>query len=1366
MASNVASSFSRPDRPVSAQYVEDVLADYNNLKKLNDFLEGKSKHRHIFVFFQKPDVPNEVGELVDAKGDPKIMITTGEHEDMRIKNDAVFFLRNVADQKAVKPDIACDVELLFGEMSASPLESLDTGLMDIFRPLVCSSGCFDWSACQKEQQEAFCNSFDKFTTELALGVKSLSSAVDLATPEAPVPNIYSMPYADVAKDYPDFVRQCETTLDSWCKQISEYLSISVHGQQKISGDPGPRTELEAWRNRLHQITSINEQLKTKERKIVLPLLHSLTRAGQDIVAKTSTPRQTVFNTLRKWKQIDIEITEALNAARDNVKYLTALDKFIEPLYTSTPAAIVDTLPALMNALKMIHTIARYYNTTEQMTELFAKITSQMITNCKHCVLEGGDTNDLWNKDPQVLIKNLESCIKLKKTYQEQYQETKESLQSLPKGKQFDFSETLIFGRFDLFARRVSKLIDMFQTIHQFTSLSQHRFDGMEPLVKSFKEILEAFQIKRHQLLDYNSNRFDRDYVEFNVKIADLECNLRTFINNSFESIQSIESSLNQLKKFQVILQRESLRADLDSKFQIIFRNYGLELTQVQDQYEKFKSEPPLVRNLPPVAGKITWARHLYKRIEGPMRKFQCNPSVLAGKDSKKLIRMYNKMAKTLIEFETLWYQAWVNSIEAVKSGLQATLIIKQPDDNMRYYVNFDWEILQLLRETRCLDRMGGVEIPESAKMMRDQEQKFKFCSHELAHFLKELQRITSSIKPITSNLLKPHLENLDFKMRPGMVSLTWTSMNIGSYLSDIWKELDKLEQLVTTVNDLTDNRIDANLKQVANVLLVRLPEDAELVSLDEFVEMQERHVRETTDFLVTKSLEIETAVNDMLGMIVAFEFDPHVQAVTESEIIKVKAHYNWSMYQALLNATKRSLKAMKLRLSSNDRQGKGLPPAFFEVDLQLDGIGVRLVPSVSDIQAAINGGAVAVLKCSKMIEAWDTVTIPKNVQLILNPNLPPVQGTGSQGTFYDRIAQDREILKVVLLLTGSIQSAKNQCNKYLEQFAKYEWCWKQDILDEHARFEKKEPSLDEFEEKLKSFARIEEEVDMMESGHQISALMLQTGCLGKSLKDWAQKWKAGFAGELHKVAMEKLEDVSEKIKSTRKNLAREVGSSDIGSLADVMQTLSDVRKAESEIELEFVPIAHMYRILDTHLPSIMDKEEKDAQQLLTKNWQELLQESRKRQTEFSAKQVQFKKDLIKTVNVFNKDVTKFRADYDRSGPMVRGIPPRETVARLKRFQEEFDVRERKQQLYYVGEDLFGLPHQQYPKLDKTKSELGYLSQLYDCYVDVLNTIKDYKEYLWVETPDKMEAMQKKIDSLAGAARRCRRHSVSGRHTTT
>lgn len=91
-----------------------------------------------------------------------------------------------------------------------------------------------------------------------------------------------------------------------------------------------------------------------------------------------------------------------------------------------------------------------------------------------------------------------------------------------------------------------------------------------------------------------------------------------------------------------------------------------------------------------------------------------------------------------------------------------------------------------------MDRVG-IEIPESARIILLQEEKFKSYYNELLYVLKEYERIIGKVKPIMKYLLTPHIEDLELKLRPGMVTLTWTSMNIDSYLSHVHSGLKKLE---------------------------------------------------------------------------------------------------------------------------------------------------------------------------------------------------------------------------------------------------------------------------------------------------------------------------------------------------------------------------------------------------------------------------------------------------------------------------------------------------------------------------------------------------------------------------------------------
>ena len=132
-----------------------------------------------------------------------------------------------------------------------------------------------------------------------------------------------------------------------------------------------------------------------------------------------------------------------------------------------------------------------------MTTLFTKITNQITTNCHLYISSVGK---LWDQNPNVLIEKLQTCIKLIKTYQDQYESTKvqsipplssasfinslpfpallshfiqKSLLRDPKLKSFDLDEALIFRKTQVFIIRMEKLIDLFSSISQFNDLTEY-----------------------------------------------------------------------------------------------------------------------------------------------------------------------------------------------------------------------------------------------------------------------------------------------------------------------------------------------------------------------------------------------------------------------------------------------------------------------------------------------------------------------------------------------------------------------------------------------------------------------------------------------------------------------------------------------------------------------------------------------------------------------------------------------------------------------------------------------------------------------------------------------------------------------------
>lgn len=137
------------------------------------------------------------------------------------------------------------------------------------------------------------------------------------------------------------------------------------------------------------------------------------------------------------------------------------------------------------------------------------------------------------------------------------------------------------------------------------------------------------------------------------------------------------------------------------------------------------------------------------------------------------------------------------------------------------------------------------------------------------------------------------------------------------------------------------------------------------------------------------------------------------------------------MYQALLHATKMSLNKMKDRVCGRKKKTAAMAmftmddeknqKPFFEVEISLNNGKIRLSPEIEEIQEAIDKAALAMLKCSKDVFNWGQSHLEDS----------------ERESFYKMIARDKEIVKVILLLTGSIQGTKNEVKTKLKEIKRW-----------------------------------------------------------------------------------------------------------------------------------------------------------------------------------------------------------------------------------------------------------------------------------------------------------------------------------------
>eukprot|EP00079_Xenopus_tropicalis_P026874 XP_012820905.1 PREDICTED: dynein heavy chain 5, axonemal [Xenopus tropicalis] len=1034
--------------------VEDAILEGNQIERIDRFF-AVGGLRHIMFYYQDVEAA-EAGHLgsfgavtstlVARNKKPKVFLTEGK--DVALTGVCIFFIRSSSTKPVTMENVHREVHFNMLDTSGnSLLGSVESLLSDIYIPALKTMDN-GWGELVDPQQagnvkQDFLGSLEGFVGVLSGAQQSLMDKVNLKKCETYDLRTLKGPcdYLTVANSS-EGLERIEEGMKVWIKQIEQVLAES-NQLRKEADDLGPRAELDHWKKRLSKFHYLLDQLKTPEVKAVLGVLTA---------AKSKL--------LKIWRLLDTRITDSANEAKDNVKYLYTLEKFCDPLYNSDPVSMIDSIPRLMNAIGMIHNISRYYNTSEKITSLFVKVTNQMITACKSYITNN-KTAKIWDQAQDVVVEKLKSAIKLNEFYQHAFHKTKETREQIPTERQFDFSEVYIFGKFDTFQRRLEKIIHIFETITTYSSLQNSKIEGLEMVTTKFQSTVATIKKKQYDFLDQRRTEFDDDYEEFVKQTHDLHTQLKTFMDSTFERNYNTERSIIMLEKFERLKIPD---LGIEEKYQKILQNYGHDIEMVSKVYTKQKNEPPLGRDLPPVAGKIVWARQLLHRIQRPMDLFQQHSTALQTEEARRIIRNYNKVAKVLLEYEILFHRSWLKQMEVAKSGLHASLLVKSPE-TLELFVNFDPLILTLIRETECMAKLG-LEIPPFAATLQQKQNVYKKNFDNLQFMLMEDKRIKSKVHAPLEQLIAPHIAKIDEAIQPGLLSLNWTSLNIEKYLKNIAEKHADLELLLDRVNDLVVFRIDAVLQDMSITPLCKLPEE-EPVSCEQFLQMTKDLCAKGAVTLQAKSCMVEEAANELINMLLDLDIhsgdedaksfvghrimedsndisgvslqrsqtvsSTHVVSqatigppspptkkkkkdmmeILEEEACELLSHFNHRNVDALLKVTRNTLETIRKRIQMSSmisfldgnaiskQKINGQP--IFKANITLAIPNIIMVPALDEVQQTLNKAVENIVNVSKGVGQWSKERMSK--KNILERKITAMRGNSNDSDSEDVIVE-------------------------------------------------------------------------------------------------------------------------------------------------------------------------------------------------------------------------------------------------------------------------------------------------------------------------------------------------------------------------
>ncbi|XP_042303471.1 dynein axonemal heavy chain 9 [Sceloporus undulatus] len=1033
-----------------------------------------------------------------------------------------------------------------------------------------------------------------------------------------------------------------------------------------------------------------------------------------------------------FKSMFRDVEAALVEAEDINMHLKPIQRPLEEIESVEFNEVKPLLNRVLHMVCFIWASSKYYSTPARIIVLLQEICSLIIQQARNYL----NSEDLLKGEPEESLDKVEEAFDIFNYFKQMFEERRENLNTYfqpgQEVKKWDFPSVMVFSQLDNFLERLHVVEDLLATVLDIDKLEKLEFSGIKgkslsqqvlSMHEEFEEVYKVFSESTYDCLDVANMEFEKDVYKFKGKIEDMDRRLGAIFGQAFDDVPSVEHAFKLVDIFGSLLERPLIAAEVNNRYHLLITMFNRDLDDAKLIYLKHIQEkiqlgyPPVHKNMPLVAGGIRWAQELRDRIQIPFGNFKhLTHLCLDSAEGKKMMQKYEDLIQLLEKYQEKLYMEWLQTVsEKSQYNLTQPLILRD-SESKQITVNFNPQLVSVLREVSYLGTYQFGSIPETAAEIYASRESFRQQVVNLELMATWYNKILCTVLEVEYPLVQSQLQEIDIHLKEAEKTLTWKTAGLWDRISHVVDSIQDLEQRIQKTKDNIEEIQNIMKSWVFPVFERKDGKKESLLNLDDQHERLDRHYR----LIIDSGQKIHFLIKENLSLFAADSNSDVWKAYLE--------HVDELVLDGFFHVIECSLKYL---LENTDSKA-GLAP-LFKVQLDLSVPEMIFHPSMD---------------AGTSDSFYDIVEALVNNIFRVSSLMPRLADHSAFPHYQDDMEEMADLADMRHMLMERIQKMMSVCSDYRSSFDHYSYLYVDDKkefmrqfllyshiltaeeIEAHAEdgVTESPPTLQQFKEQIDSYEKIYVEVSLLEPISVFDSWMkVDAHTFKASLLGIIKRWSFMFKQHLVSHVTHSLADLEEFIKVTERGLSKKVEKGDYECLVEVMGHLKAVKDRQTSTDEMFEPLKQtieLLKIYDQELPLEVYRQLEE----LPEKWNHVKKLAITVKQHVAPLQADEMTVLRKKCAMFDVEQHKFRDRFHKEAPFrFDAANPYQMLDAAHTELQEMEVT---MASIHESAALFEVSVPDYKQLKQCRKEVYLLKELWDMISIVTSSMNDWETTKW------------------------------------